>query len=221
MQGYGINTCYYNTLLNDSERQYILHNLKEPNCQYQFVFVSPEAVVTEQFQSCLAKLNNDKRLSFFVIDEVHCIDTWGREFRPAYQQLGILRKYHVPIAALTGTATSQTLDAIKSTLLTDPQIVKMPSRRDNLQYSVIEKRENKAKQQACEIIEGNHADECGLIYCVAQADTVEMAFVTREHGISATFYHAGVEWRANAKCFYVVRRQGSSNVLHKCIWDGH
>lgn len=83
----------------------------------------------------------------------HTASTLGREFRPAYQQLGILRQYHVAIATLTGTTTSQTLDAIKSTLLmTDPQIVKMPSRRDNLQYSVLKKKENKAKQQVCEIM---------------------------------------------------------------------
>ncbi|XP_028408806.1 uncharacterized protein LOC114531386 [Dendronephthya gigantea] len=194
LQGYGVNTCYFNTLLSENERQHILHNLKEPNCQYHFVYVSPEAVVTEQFQSSLAKLNNEKNLSFFIIDEAHCIDTWGKEFRPAYQKLGVLRQYNVPLAALTGTATTETLNTIKATLqMTDPQTVKMPSRRDNLIYSVIEKKENKAKQQIAEIIEGNHANECGLVYCATQADTVEMAFVLKEQAISATFYHAGIE----------------------------
>ena len=59
LQSYGINTCYYNTILSDTEKQNILHNLQQPNCQYQFVFVSPEAIVTEQFQRCLNKLNNN------------------------------------------------------------------------------------------------------------------------------------------------------------------
>ena len=47
LREYGINTCYYNTLLSDYERRNILHNLKEPNCQHQFVFVSPEAVIRQ------------------------------------------------------------------------------------------------------------------------------------------------------------------------------
>ena len=95
--------------------------MKKPSCQYQFVYVSPEAVVTEQFQNCLAKLNGEKKLSFFVVDEAHCIDTWGKEFRPAYQELGVLRQYNVPLVALTGTATTQTLEVIASTLnMQDP-----------------------------------------------------------------------------------------------------
>ena len=53
LQGYGINTCYYNTLLSDSERRNILHNLKQPNCQYQLVFLSPEAVI-RQFRKLLS-----------------------------------------------------------------------------------------------------------------------------------------------------------------------
>ena len=95
--------------------------MKKPSCQYQFVYVSPEAVVTEQFQNCLAKLNGEKKLSFFVVDEAHCIDTWGKEFRPAYQELGVLRQYNAPLVALTGTATTQTLEVIASMLnMQDP-----------------------------------------------------------------------------------------------------
>ena len=72
--------------------------------------------MTEQFQNCLEKLKHDNRLSFFIIDEAHCIDTWGSDFRPAYQQLGTLRKFDVPFAALTGTATGHTIDVNQSTL---------------------------------------------------------------------------------------------------------
>ena len=178
----------------DGERQNILHNLRQSDCQYQFLFVSPAAVITAQFQSCLGYLNSIGRLSFFIIDEAHCIDTWGIEFRPAYQQLGMLRKYNVPVAALTGTATSQTVDAIKTTLqMSNPHIVRMPCRRDNLLFSIVEKKETKSKQQICKIIEDDFPDICGIIYCATQADTVEMAFVLKQHNVSATFYHAGVE----------------------------
>ena len=66
LRSLGINTCYFNTLLTDSERENILHNLRTPTCQYEFVFVSPEAVVTEQLQSCLKKLKDEGRLSFLL-----------------------------------------------------------------------------------------------------------------------------------------------------------
>jgi RecQ family ATP-dependent DNA helicase len=194
LQQLGINPCYYNTTLSDSERSSVLHNLKQLDCQYQFVFVSPEAVITDSFQSCLDKLNCENRLSFFIVDEAHCINTWGREFRPAYQKLGVLRKYNVPVAALTGTATKQTLDAIKSTLqIKNPQIVKMPCKRDNLVFTVVQKKETKSKQQICRIIEDEYPETCGIIYCATQSDTVETALVLKQYGIMATFYHAGMD----------------------------
>ncbi len=178
----------------DSERLNILHNLKQSNCQYEFVFVSPEAVITDNFLSCLTKLSSEGMLSFFIIDEAHCINTWGAEFQPAYQRLNTLRKFNVPVAALTGTATEQTLDAIKSTMqMNNPLIVRMPCRRSNLVYSVVEKKETKSKQQICTIITEEYPETCGIIYCATQSDTVEMAFVLKQHCVTATFYHAGVE----------------------------
>lgn len=194
LRSLGINTCYYNTLLSESARENILHHLRESTCQYQFVFVSPEAVVTDQFQNCLDKLRDDNRLSFFIIDEAHCIDTWGSDFRPAYQQLGNLRRFNVPVAALTGTATNHTIDVIKSTLLMiNPQVIKIPCRRDNLHYNVVQKKESRAKQQVAEIISKEHMNERGIVYCATQTDTVEMAYILKEHGIRATFYHAGLD----------------------------
>ncbi len=193
LRKYGINTCFYNTTLSETERKNILHNLMQPICQYEFLFISPEAVVTEQFQDCLHQLKREKKLSFFVIDEAHCIDTWGRDFRPSYQQLGVLRPFNVPIVALTGTATTQTVDVISRTLqMTNPNI-RMPCRRENLSFSVVKKRDTKAKRQVASIIETDHTGTCGIVYCATRADSVEMAFVLKEQGITATFYHAGLD----------------------------
>jgi len=194
LRGYGINTCYYNTMLSDNERQNILHNLKQPNCQYQFVFVSPEAVITDSFQSCLDTLREENRLKMFVVDEAHCVDTWGKDFRPAYQQLGILRKYGLPFVALTGTATKQTLQTISTALqMVNPEVVRLPCRRINLCFSVVAKKETKAKYQVVQIVSSDFDGLCGIVYCARQADTVEMAFELKEKGISATYYHAGME----------------------------
>lgn len=194
LRGCGINTCYYNTMLSDNERQNILHNLKQPNCQYQFVFISPEAVITDSLQSCLDTLSQEKRLKMFVVDEAHCVDTWGKDFRPAYQQLSILRKYGLPFVALTGTATKQTLQTISASLqMENPEVVRMPCRRNNLCFSVVSKKEAKAKDQVAQIVNSDFDGLCGIVYCARQADTVEMAFELKEKGISATYYHAGME----------------------------
>lgn len=194
LRRHGINTCYYNTLLSDDERQNILHNLKQPDCQYQFVFISPEAVITDSFLSCLNNLSRESRLKLFVVDEAHCIDTWGKDFRPAYQQLGILRKYGLPFVALTGTATKQTLSIISAALqMENPEEVRLPCRRNNLCFSVIDKKELKAKDQVAQIVSSDFNGICGIVYCARQADTVEMAFELKEKGISATYYHAGME----------------------------
>ena len=60
LRKYGINTCFYSTTLSETERKNILHNLMQPICQYEFLFISPEAVVTEQFQDCLHQLKREK-----------------------------------------------------------------------------------------------------------------------------------------------------------------
>ena len=91
LRKYGINTCFYNTTLSETERKNIVHNLMQLLSQYEFLFVSPEAIGTEQFQTCLHQLRREKRLSSSSVDEAHCIDTWGRDFRPFYQQLGVLK----------------------------------------------------------------------------------------------------------------------------------
>ena len=171
-----------------------MHHLREPTCQYEFVFVSPKVVVTEPFQKCLEKMKIEDHLSFFVIDEAHCIDTWGSDFRPAYQQLGTSRKYDTPFAALTSTAAGHTVNVIKAALqMDDAQVIRMLCRRENLQYNVVPKKQSRSKQQVAEIVSKEHIDDCGIVYCATQADTVEMAYLLKDHGILATFYHAGLD----------------------------
>ena len=158
------------------------------------MFVSPEALIADAFQNCLDSPSQDKCLNMFVIDEAHCVDTWGKDFRPAYQQLGILRKFNLPFVALTGTANKQILETIIAGLqMPNPDIVRLPCRRDNLCFSVVAKKEAKAKDQVAQIVSSDFDGLCGIVYCARQADTVEMAFVLKEKGISATFYHAGME----------------------------
>ena len=167
LRRHGINACYYNTLLTDSERQNIIHNLMQPGCQYLFVFISPEAATSDQFQNCLQKLYQDKQLNLIIIDEAHGVDNWGSNFRPSYQSLGILKKFGLPIIALTATATNGTLKTIADVLHMQNHItVKMPCRRSNLLYSVVQKKETKVKTQVCSMILEIFSNLCVVLFIV-------------------------------------------------------
>ena len=100
----------------------------------------------------------------------------------------------LPFVALTGTATKQTVQTICTALqMKNPEVVRMPCRRNNLCFSVVSKKEAKAKDQVAQIVSTEFDGQCGIVYCARQADTVEMAFELKEKGISATYYHGGME----------------------------
>ena len=154
------------------------------------MFVSPEAVITDSFQT----LKQDNKLNMFVVDEAHCVNTWGNDFRPVYQQLNTLRKYGLPFVALTGTATKQTLQTISAALqMENYDVVRLPFRRSNLSFSVVAKKETKAKDQVAQMITSDFEGLCGIVYCARCADTIEMAFELKEKGVSVTYYHGGME----------------------------
>ena len=88
----GINTCFYNRLMKDEERKFVLHNLQQKECQYESVFASPEGLFTESCLKCLMKISELDRLQCFIVDEAHCISTWGKDFRKDYARLGELKK---------------------------------------------------------------------------------------------------------------------------------
>ena len=127
-------------MLNGDERETVVANLSRKDCEYKILIVSPEILLKPSFENLLQKLSNDKRLNFFAIDEAHCIDTWGSDLRPEYQELGVLKQYAVPVVALTATATSVTVDLIKQTLnMQNPVVISVPFYRSNLKFEILEK----------------------------------------------------------------------------------
>ena len=174
----GINTCFYNRLMSDEERKFVLHNLEQNECQYEFVFASLEGLFTESCLKCLKKISELDRLQCFIVDEAHCISTWGKDFRKDYARLGELKKmFNVPIIALTGTATKVATEIIRTQLLlTEPVIVKLPCRCNNLAYKVINKPESKQTEFIVDYIYEHYSDGCGIVYCGTQSFYVKMAF---------------------------------------------
>ena len=187
----GINACYYNTLLSDNEKEFILHSLILKNCQYEFISTGPEAVLTESFLDCLNVIASNNQLAGFVIDEAHCIELWGNDFLPEYNQLGKLKQFKVPIC-LTGTATKHTISVITKVLgMTDYSLIKLPCLRDNLKFEIRDKDDRNSFEQIIEIIGNNFDGQSGIVYCATQDETSQLAFLLRQSNISSTYYHAG------------------------------
>ena len=72
LRQYGVNACYVNTLLTQNEKDFVLHNLQQSECQYEFVLTSPESVLRDKFMECLDKLHKNHSLKFIIIAEAYC-----------------------------------------------------------------------------------------------------------------------------------------------------
>ena len=132
-------------------------------------------------------------LAQFVIDEAHCIDQWGFNFRPSYCGLGTLKEYSVPIVALTGTATKRTVHIIVSQLKMDnPVIIEQSFLRPCLTYSVVTKKSS-AKNDITELIKEEFSEMCGIVYCCERRDTIDMAYTLKSKGINATCFHGALD----------------------------
>lgn len=153
---------------------------------YKFLYLSPERLRTQLFQSYLSVLN----VSFIVVDEAHCISQWGYDFRPNYLQIGELRsRVDAPVIALTATATPLVAKDIMARLkFQEPNMLVSGFERPNLSY-VVRKTQDKLGQirSICEGVPGS-----GIVYVRSRARTQELADALRAAGISASFYHAGL-----------------------------
>lgn len=152
----------------------------------RFLYISPERIGTRLFQSYIPVM----KLSFIVIDEAHCISQWGYDFRPDYLKIGELRdQVDAPVIALTATATPEVADDIMEKLkFREKTLIRSGFERPNLSY-IVRKCEDKMGQMLniCNGVKGT-----GIVYVRSRSKTEELAAALSAHGISASFYHAGL-----------------------------
>jgi ATP-dependent DNA helicase RecQ len=182
----GIRAEFLNSSQNPQEQLQVFSALSMGNCD--LLYVSPERFVMREFRDVLARLE----LSFFAIDEAHCISEWGHDFRPDYLALSeITRLYpRVPIAAFTATAT-RTLqgDVIRRLKLRNPLSVRASFDRPNLYYEVVEKTE--VEKQALQYLH-EHAGQSGIIYRATRSGVDDLVAWLQQRGFKAVPYHAGL-----------------------------
>lgn len=161
----------------------------------KLLYVAPESLTKQENIDFLTSVP----ISFFAIDEAHCISEWGHDFRPEYRRLReIFEKISdVPIIALTATATPKVQTDIQKNLnMQDAVLFKSSFNRDNLYYEIRPKR-----QVEKEIIKYIRAREgkSGIIYCLSRKKVEELAELLQVNGINALAYHAGLDATTRAK----------------------
>ncbi|MGZ4036155.1 MAG: DNA helicase RecQ, partial [Bacteroidia bacterium] len=161
----------------------------------KLLYVAPESLTKEDNIAFF----NEIKISFFAIDEAHCISEWGHDFRPEYRRLRPIIEQigKVPIIALTATATPKVQQDIQKNLgMSDANLYKSSFNRSNLYYEVRPK-VNVIK----EIIKyvKTQQGKSGIVYCLSRKKVEELAETLQVNGIKALPYHAGLEAKERAK----------------------
>jgi len=167
----------------------------------KILYVSPERLSSELFRTKLRHM----RVSIITVDEAHCISQWGYDFRPSYLRIADIRRDHpnVPVLALTATATPAVVQDIQDRLTLSSSksekpglsgtarfnVFRMSFERKNLAYIV--RHAPDKRQQLIHIL--NSVAGCAIVYARSRRRTKEVTELLSEAGISATFFHAGLD----------------------------
>ena len=184
---------FMNSSLSKTEIQKVKSDIREGKTK--MLYVAPESLTKKDNIEFLTSVN----ISFFAIDEAHCISEWGHDFRPEYRRLReIFEKISkVPIIALTATATPKVQHDIQKNLnMLDAVVYKSSFNRDNLYYEIRPKRE--VEKQIIRYIK-SRAGESGIVYCLSRKKVEQIAELLQINGINALPYHAGLEGNVRAK----------------------
>jgi RecQ family ATP-dependent DNA helicase len=194
----------------------------------KLLYTTPETLESSSLLSqALQSLYDDGMLARIVIDEAHCISSWGHDFRPAYRKLGNVRKSYptVPMLALTATASNEVRLDIAKQLKFNSSYVESTRRkklaaggrdsktfvasfdRPNLSWQVVPKDAHGCSEEAMEQVlemcnENRFLNKCGIIYCRTREDTEILSEYLHNNGVSSIHYHAGMsvgakKWASN------------------------
>lgn len=163
--------------------------------EIRLLYVSPEMLnASNQLRNSLTKMMQRNRLARIVIDEAHCVSSWGHDFRPDYKLLENLQNDfpRVPIMALTATANERVrLDILKCLRGGNVIFLKQSFNRENLFYAVQEKGKD-VIGQISELMKGKFKGKSGIIYCHSRVSCERTAVTLDQAGLRAAFYHGSM-----------------------------
>ena len=179
---------YLNSSLNRSAIDKVKDDVT--NGRTKLLYVAPESLNKEENVKFLQTV----KISFYAIDEAHCISEWGHDFRPDYRAIRptINKIGNAPVIALTATATDKVRTDIKKSLgIVDAKEFKSSFNRPNLYYEV----RQKANDVDVQVVKYIHdkPGKSGIIYCLSRKKVEELAEILKANGIKAEAYHAGLD----------------------------
>ena len=188
---------FLNSSLNKGQVKVVKEDLLSGKTK--LLYVAPETLTKQENLDFFS----DLKVSFFAVDEAHCISEWGHDFRPEYRRLKEMMEEinpSAPIIALTATATPKVQsDIVKNLALNNPEILISSFNRDNLYYEVQPK--IKKDQTVKSIVKyiTKHKKKSGIIYTLNRKTTEELADLLKANNIKAVAYHAGLDQKLRAE----------------------
>lgn len=182
-----------NSSLNKTQTKMVMDDIRSGVTK--MLYVAPESLTKDEYTDFFKTV----KISFFAIDEAHCISEWGHDFRPEYRNLkSIIGKIgKAPIIALTATATPKVQDDIQKTLgMLDADVYKASFNRPNLFYEVRPKIDQ--DKQIVKFI-SERKGKSGVVYCLSRKKVEEFAQFLQVNGVKAIPYHAGLDTKTRSR----------------------
>src|SRR5437868_3605510 len=188
---------FLNSTLNKGQQKIVRDDLA--NGKTKMLYVAPETMTKEENISFF----KDLKISFFAVDEAHCISEWGHDFRPEYRRLREMMDMideKIPVIALTATATPKVQsDIVKNLGLRNPRIFISSFNRPNLYYEIQPKINLEQTNKSIVRFIQQHKNKSGIIYTLNRKTTEELANMLMANGIKSVAYHAGLDGKLRAE----------------------